>query len=108
MSNFALTILIDKDILKSNSDDKLVISRKVNGKLNAVFDGYSIAANLEWKKLLSKTEFKWKEEFKVFLVDSVNTGDSVRIVYLLFLMPIYHCLEILLYLIKRTYLLTSL
>ncbi|KAJ4044314.1 hypothetical protein NW756_004646 [Fusarium oxysporum] len=77
MTSFTLTVAIDKAILNTQSDDKLVIARKVNGTLNAVFDGYSIASSTQWKKLLSTTEFKWSENFKVFLVSSVKPGDSV-------------------------------
>ncbi|KAH7267757.1 uncharacterized protein BKA55DRAFT_685039 [Fusarium redolens] len=77
MPSFNLTVSIDKAILNTQSSDKLVIARKVNGSLNTVFDGYSIAASSDWKKLLSTTEFKWTENFKVFLVSSVNPGDPI-------------------------------
>jgi hypothetical protein len=77
MPSFNLTVSIDKAILNTQSSDKLVIARKVNGSLNTVFDGYSIAASSDWKKLLSTTEFKWTENFKVFLVSSVSPGDPV-------------------------------
>ncbi|KAH7153505.1 hypothetical protein EDB81DRAFT_946338 [Dactylonectria macrodidyma] len=77
MSSFSLNVTIDNAILKTGSDDKLVIARKVNGSLNAVFDGYSIAPNTQWKTLLKTNEFKWSDSYKVFLVSSVNPGDSV-------------------------------
>ncbi|KAK2055668.1 hypothetical protein LY76DRAFT_648197 [Colletotrichum caudatum] len=77
MTSFTLTVSIDKAILNTQSDDKLVIARKVNGSLNTVFDGYSIASSSQWKKLLSTTEFKWTENFKVFLVSSINPGEPV-------------------------------
>jgi hypothetical protein len=77
MTSFSLTVSIDGAILNNRSDDKLVIARKVNGSLNAVFDGYSMAHGYEWKGLLPSNEFKWTEKFKVFLVDSLHPGEEV-------------------------------
>ncbi|KAH7183773.1 hypothetical protein BKA60DRAFT_549105 [Fusarium oxysporum] len=53
MSDFTLSVIIDRDILKEQSTDKLVIACKVNGNLNAVFDGYAIKpTDPKWKKLV--------------------------------------------------------
>ncbi|KAH8664615.1 hypothetical protein BX600DRAFT_550616 [Xylariales sp. PMI_506] len=77
MSKFQLHVNIDSKILDTGSKDKLVIARMVNGSLNTVFDGFSIAPNEEWKQLYSSNPFEWYENFSVCLIQKVEEGAKI-------------------------------
>ena len=78
MAAFELNLEIDKQILDSQSTDKLMIARKVNGHLNTIFDGYSIIPDRQWQQLLPSNSFKWTERFRVFLVHYATSGVPIR------------------------------
>ena len=74
MTKYSLTVVLDDAVLKSGSTDKLVLGRKINGKINVLFTGASPVPAPGFQQLQKNNLFQWEDKFKVFFQTEVGKG----------------------------------
>ncbi|KAI5806436.1 hypothetical protein DFH27DRAFT_608584 [Peziza echinospora] len=75
MPDYQLTVIIDTSLVRVNSTDCLVLSRRVNGGFNTAFAVGKLNAGAGGQQqLLHTNTFRWSDRYQVFLV--VNYGEQ--------------------------------